>query len=271
MTKKDKDKSKANSIVTIAPRKPIDWMKLIHEVEENHWHTFRIVIQMREWLLAGKPAQLDAAEAMVAARAKKLGIEPTVQALREERMSQTTRKEKEEIIEETRDEGLCEFHRRPNKEGIWLPSNNIKAGLKENWTAQGFTQSQRGSRGRLAELTFVRSVPPPDSAPIEWDWVYLGEAPYEEIHTAIAQTTGPSGRISAIKRHEYVVQTELTFDIVMAERAFKELSPKLLATTLVHFSEHGLGACRSQGYGKFDILDMQELKGDAPVLTAVGE
>jgi hypothetical protein len=249
--------------VSIKPKKPINWMKLIQDAEEDHWHTLRVIIKLREWLLAGKPASLDAAKAMVEAKAKKMKIAPTVEAIREKKAAETSEEDKEKMVEEFKDEGICEFHRRPDHEGIWLPANNIKAGLKENWTACGYAKKKAGSRSRLAELTFVWGVPAEPGAPVEHDWIYLGEAPHPEIHTAVAHTSGPSGPVSSIKRHEYIVGTTILFDIVMADRAFKELPPELLADTLVHFSEHGLGACRSQGFGKFDILGMEEIDPNA--------
>jgi hypothetical protein len=268
MAKKTTEIKPKNAIVTIKAMKPVDWMKLIHDVESSYWFSYRVKIQIRGWILAGKPMALDAARAMIEAQAKKLKIEPTVEAIYEQNAAAKTDLEKEEMLEDVKDEGICEFHRRPDHPGIWLPSNNVKAGLKENWTAVGYTKAKVGSRSRLAETTFVRSVPPAGSSPVEWDWISLGDAPHPELHTAIAYIKGPQGPVTAIKRHEYVVNPIIEFDIVMSERAVKELPAKMLAGTLVHFSEHGLGACRSQGYGKFDILDMRGLGETNPPVTA---
>jgi len=256
---KETPEDKAGTIVSIKAKKKINWMELLAKEEEDHWHKLRVTIKIREWILAGKPMNIDAARIMIEAKAKKMKIEPTVEAIREQLASQSSAEDKEKQIEEFKDEGICEFHRRPDRAGIWIPANNIKAGLKENWTACGFAKKKPGSRSRLAELTFVWGMPQKEGAAVEHDWVYLGDAPHEKLHVAVAHTTGPNGPVSSIKRHEYCIEPTITFDIVMAERAFKELPPEMLARTLNHFKEHGLGACRSQGYGKFDILDMTYL------------
>lgn len=268
--KKIKETKPKDSVVTIKAMQPVDWMNLIHKVEAKYWYSYRVKIQIRGWLLAGKAMSLDAARAQIEAQAKKLKIKPTVEAMYEKRAAGSTDAEKEEMLEDVKDEGICEFHRRPDHPGIWIPSNNIKAGLKENWTAVGYTKAKVGSRSRLAETTFVRSVPQGDAfKPVEWDWVRLGDEPHHELHTAIAYIKGPQGPVTAIKRHEYVINPVIEFDIIMSDRAVKELPAEMLAGTLVHFSEHGLGACRSQGYGKFDILDMKGLgEAEAPVAKA---
>jgi len=269
MAKKTTETKPKNSVVTIKAMQPVDWMNLIKKVEADYWFSYRVKIQIRGWLLAGKPMSLDAAKAMIEAQAKKLKIEPTVEARYERKAASSTDEEKEEMLEEVKDEGICEFHRRPDHPGIWLPSNNVKAGLKENWTAVGYTKAKSGSRSRLAETTFVRSVPPEGSPPAEWDWIHLGDAPHPELHTAIAYIKTQNGPVTAIKRHEYVVNPIIEFDIIMSDRAVQELPAEMLAGTLVHFSEHGLGACRSQGYGKFDILDMYGLgETEAPAEAA---
>ena len=70
------------SMVHIKPKAPTDWLAMIKEVSTEHWLTLRVTIKIRELLLAGKPARLDAAEAMVKARGlgEVLDVAPTAPA-----------------------------------------------------------------------------------------------------------------------------------------------------------------------------------------------
>ena len=236
--------------VIIRAKDPMEWQKLLTTAKEAHWRTLRVEIQVTDKLLAGKPANLDAANAMLKAR----GLEDKMETA-EMITDPTLRQEAADKI--AKDEGLCEFSRRDGKPGIWMPSNNIKAGLKENWSVIGLRMTVRGSRGALAEGLFVAGL---GDAPSERDWIYLGEKP-DGVYTAVAHTTGPSGPMSSIKRHEFVSAPKITFDVMIANAVSvaDKISDDELAQTLVHFQDHGLGACRSQGFGKFTVVSVQEV------------
>ncbi len=80
----------------------------------------------------------------------------------------------------------------------------------------------------------------------------------------------PKGPVSAIKRHEYVERVTIAFDmfIAQADAVDAKLSDDDVADVLVHYCEHGLGACRSQGFGKFDLVQVRELPAVASVPAA---
>jgi hypothetical protein len=230
----------------------MQWMELMADVQRDHWRTLRVTIQVRDRLMAGKPARLDAANAMIKARGLEDVIEARLEAI-------TDPSERAKLADQVQDEGLCEFHRREGKTGIWMPTNNVKAGLKENWSVLGLRVEHRGSRGALAEGVFVYSPPSaPDEAQAERDWVFLGSRPHD-IYLSVSHTTGPTGPVSSIKRNEFVVRPRLTFDIAIAQAIAQKLPDDGLARTLYHFGEHGLGACRSQGFGRFDVIGIEEI------------
>lgn len=244
-------KKAAPSRVIVRAKTAMDWSSLLKKASDEHWRRLRVTLQVREWLLAGKPASLDAANAMLKAR----GLEDHIEAVADIEDPEQRAMAAERIAT---DEGLCEFSRRAGHPGIWMPSNNIKAGLKENWSVLGLRVAVRGSRGALAEGLFVSSANASETT--ERDWIYLGAAP-AGVHTAVSHSVGPKGPVSSIKRHEYVVRPKIEFDIQIANVAFNadKISDDELAQTLIHFGEHGLGACRSQGYGKFDVVEVCEV------------
>jgi hypothetical protein len=290
--KKPKKPAPEITKVTVQPKKATDWGALLASAAADHWRTLRVTVRVREKLLAGKPAQLDAAKAMLKAR----GLEDKIEALRitdsnalklaaaaagvtDALATPETAQEVAEAASETVDEGLCEFHRREGRPGLWMPANNVKAMLKENWSVLGYRVEHRGSRGAMAEGVFVFGVDAKDK-----DWIRLSEksAP-DAVEVAVSHTTGPKGPVSSIKRHEYLLRPTVTFDIAMAVLAVHEpkkadakksesegdaetkskigrlkIPDDALARTLVHAAEHGLGACRSQGHGRFDIVSVEE-------------
>jgi hypothetical protein len=256
MAKKKTDEEKAADEaakpkrVIVRAKDASAWKALLTKAEEEHWRVLRIEIQVIDKLLAGKPASLDAANAMLKAR----GLEDKMETA-EMITDPTLRQEAADRI--AKDEGLCEFSRREGKAGIWMPSNNLKAMLKENWSVIGLRMTVRGSRGAMAEGMFVVGT---GDGPEERDWIYLGEKP-DGVYTAVAHTTGPQGPMSSIKRHEFVTRPVLTFDIKIANatNVADKISDDELAQTLVHGQEHGTGACRSQGFGKFTVVSVQEV------------
>lgn len=249
------DDKKKRTIIRV--KSPLEWGKLLKEASDKAWRRLRVTVQIRDKLMAGKPAALDAANAMLKAR----GLEDHVEAVSDIVDPEERAKAAEKVA---KDEGLCEFSRRPGKPGIWMPSNNIKAMFKENWSVLGLRVEVRGSRGALAEGMFVCGVPPAhvdQKDPVERDWVYLGEAP-TDVHQAVSHTVGPSGPVSSIKRHEFVHRPKITFDMIIAtaKSVNEKISDDEIAKTLVHASEHGMGACRSQGFGRFDVVSVEEIE-----------
>ena len=229
------------------------WGALLSKARDEHWRRLRVEIQIREWIMAGKPASLDAANAMLKAR----GLEDYIEAAADIEDPDLRAQAAERVMT---DEGLCEFARRPGRNGVWIPSNNIKAGFKENWSVLGLRKEVRGSRGALAEGLFVTAADVDAEPSEELDWISLGDAP-SGIHVKISHTNGPTGPQSSINRVEYVKRPRIAFAIAIAntKAVAEKISDDEIAATLIHFGEHGLGACRSQGFGKFDVVDVREV------------
>jgi len=253
--KKSKDDKPKRVLVRAKSRE--QWAGLLKKASEQAWRRLLLTIQFREWYLAGKPASLDAANAMLKAR----GLVDFATVAEDV----TDPAEREAMAKDVSEKaGLCEFVRREGHPGIWVPSNNFKAGLKENWSVLGLRNEIRGSRGAMAEGMFVTGVH--DS-----DWVRMGDAP-DGVHVAVAHTEGKSGPVSSIKRHEYVsrARIQLVIMIANANAVADKISDDELSKTLIHYMEHGAGACRSQGFGKFDVVSVEEMEGvSAPVVSTV--
>lgn len=247
------------------------WGALLKKVEGEHWRKLRVTIRFREKLHAGKPAQLDAAQAMLKAR----GLEAAIEAVDVEDPEKL-----EAAAGKVVNEGLCEFHRREGKPGLWFPTNNIKAMMKENWGVLGYRMDARpasakgrgkkgeepgaadaegsgkaikGSRGALAEGCFIVSCDPEDR-----DYIHVGDTP-DGIDTSVSHTMGPSGPQSSIKRNEYILGLEFSFEMWISRAVQAKFPDESIADTLYHAGEHGLGANRSQGRGRFDVVSVEDI------------
>ncbi len=111
----------------------------------------------------------------------------------------------------------------------------------------------RGSRGAIAEALFICSADPHDP-----DWIYLGEKA-DGIDTSVSHIIGPQGARAAIKRNEYLLAPKLAFELWIARAIEQKIPDESLADTILHAQEHGIGANRSQGTGKFDVVRFEEL------------
>lgn len=233
----------------LVPKDANGWQALLQKAEAEHWRKLRIEVEIRDRLLAGKPKDLDVAKAMLKAR----GLEDQIDVV-----PLDDPEARAEAAKEAVDEGLNEFYRRPDKPGIWFPTNHLKAMIKENWSVLGLRMAHRGSKGALAEGLFVYAALDEGTPPEERNWIYLGEKPDGE-YVAVCHTNGPQGPRSSIKRHEYVTNVRFTFEVRIAFAIQEKVPDESLAAMFVHAQEHGTGAARSQGFGQFNILRMWDV------------
>lgn len=241
--KKQETKPEETKRAYVWPKEAIDWNALFAAAGHDHWRTLRVTIQFNDKLCAGKPARLDVAKAMLAAR----GLEDKIEAAPVE---DPARQEHADEVAEL--ESKCEFHHRPDRPGIWLPANNVKAMLKENWGVLGLRVEHRGSRGALAEGVFVFSDDPKDP-----EWIYLGENPDGEDQGVVHAMTAAGPRTS-IKRKDYVERKTISFLVKISAAIQDKLPPDGLARVLYHAQFHGIGADRSQGRGTFKVTNIEE-------------
>ena len=68
---------------------------------------------------------------------------------------------------------------------------------------------------------------------------------------------GPRGPRSILKRNDYIERPAIKFQVWVVKRA--EMKRKELVEILTLAQDNGLGACRSQGYGKFDVVALEKM------------
>lgn len=130
-----------------------------------------------------------------------------------------------------------------DENGLYIESRTIKAMLKEVtnilYAGDRWGKTKKGPRSFLAERVFVNP-----------DRVYLGVDQPSGVELFIGHTSGPKGPQSNLTYVEYVTSPRLEFDVMVTEDAIDhDHWPEIW----VQAQEIGLGALRSQGFGRFDI------------------
>jgi hypothetical protein len=134
--------------------------------------------------------------------------------------------------------------------GLYIESRQIKALLKEAtnilYAGDKWGATRKGPKSFLAERVFV-----------EPDMLWLGRTEPDGVHLAIGHPSGPQGPKSTLGYHEYTQRSEIEFEVKVTRDS---IEPEWWADIWVQSQELGLGALRSQGFGKFDLLEWEAIE-----------
>jgi hypothetical protein len=130
-----------------------------------------------------------------------------------------------------------------DENGLYLESRCVKAGLKESvnilFAGEKWGATRKGPKSFFAERVFVNPTK-----------ISLGRAQPDGVELFIGHVTGPTGARSTLTYHEYVQAPVLEFELLVCRDAVAhEVWPEIWR----HLQENGLGALRSQDFGRFDI------------------
>lgn len=133
--------------------------------------------------------------------------------------------------------------------GLYFESRQVKAALREScnilYAGERVGPTKKGAKAFLAERVFVSP-----------DQLWLDRREPDGVEMVVGHVSGPQGPRSTLGYHEYVRQAELQFDVLVTRDAIPhEWWPELWE----QMQEIGLGALRSQGYGRFDIESWDEV------------
>ena len=91
--------------------------------------------------------------------------------------------------------------------------------------------------------------------------ILLGVSEPTGIDLSIGHITGPQGPRSTLDYYEFVERPEVSFEVmVLEDRVPTESWPQIWR----YAQENGLGAKRSQGFGRFDVLGWDRRNGATP-------
>lgn len=205
------------------------------------YHKYRVKIQFREKLLGGIP------------KSEKL-IEGWLQTLRSDKFNERGEEATlgdevattiyDEIEVEKEEKAWTGFKR--DDKGLYIEARQIEAMLKECATTLGLTVKIKGFRQHLQHGTFVQ---PPR--------LHLGKTEPDGYEELVGHVSGPRGKRAILKRHDYVERPTLEFEVWSVDNG--KMKEEHLRKLFALGQENGLGCSRSQGYGKFDVLELKPI------------
>jgi hypothetical protein len=137
--------------------------------------------------------------------------------------------------------------------GLYIESRQVKAMLKECanivYSKQKFGPSGKFAKGYVAERIFV-----------EEDRIHLGRIEPDGVDLFIGHVTGPQGPRATLTYYEYCTQPELAFTLLSLQDC---LSPKQWEDIFEEAEQNGLGALRSQGFGRFKLVAVEPVAAPA--------
>jgi len=178
-----------------------------------------------------------------------------------------------DLVEEA-DKMWCGFKR--DEHGLYLEDRQITALLKEASSMLGIARQNRGWRQVLQHGTFVKPAR-----------LYLGRDEPDGFDERVVHAMTPKGKISSFKRHDYVEKAEVSFQVwvtnghpvvkpkpkpdkktkggkIRTDQELEEMEKArggaevFLRNSFAFSQDIGLGANRSQGFGKYNLLKFEK-------------
>lgn len=225
----------------------------------NVYDKWRITCVTRNRLLGGWPKNPDTALAMLQARVNRGCIDPSVLEEYEAQLAAQNTADGEGVIQEAIERAATGFL--TDAHGLYIEGRQLVAGFREVATTLGFTGTW-GWRNVLQHgfgiRTDSRSTGIFDHVYFQRDGKQVQEP--EGVHQMIAHVMTAQGPRNTIKFHDYLEPgVKFCFEVWRAAgKAGQDMPEKEIAAMLAALQENGLGCSRSQGFGRFDIEEIDK-------------
>lgn len=207
---------------------------------------YKVSIKMRERIYGGTPKTKKMIEKWIEARTK--------------HSDDLTRRQIEAAMEvmgeEATERSWMGFQE--DAHGLFIDTNNVKAMFKQGGSMLGLFMKKRGTKQIMCEGMEVKSLAD-GGVRLYLDRTEPDGYIEKPIHVMTAQ--GPR---TAIKRADFLEDIKLSFEVWVLTTSSSEVrhvGRAELVRVLTFSQENGLGADRSQGAGKFDVIDFQKVQG----------
>lgn len=129
-------------------------------------------------------------------------------------------------------------------EGLYIEARQVEAMLKETASVMRLTVNKRGSKQVLQHACHVKPYR-----------IHLGKTEPDGYEESVVHATTPQGPIHAIKRNDYVSEgTEIAFTLHVLRGNAQGVDEDYLRRCVTLGQDDGLGANRSQGFGRFEVV-----------------
>lgn len=212
-----------------------------------------VVIRMREQLHGGIPAKKELLRKWVESRTLDSGKIKADEQTDKQVAEEEARNEEAPAVPEEED-SWNRFHE--DEKGLYIQTANVKALIRECLSVIGILQKKRGSKQILQHGLEVQPVGGRGSR------LYLDRTAPDGREEKPIHVVGPQGPRNAIKRTDYVEGAQFGFEVWIKHTSPQEtrhLGEAELKHALLLAQEDGLGADRSQGHGKFDVVWFEKI------------
>jgi hypothetical protein len=217
-------------------------------------YTATVRIKFRDAVLAGVPKNEDVLTYFMEARHMS---EAEKDDFKKRVMGGTLTEDEKDEIKET---GWCVFE--PDCDGnLCLWHGNIKAMLREIFVTTGLTQKKPNTKKAVeggdgpapcagGRQTFQHAVHVDPLRILFTKDKNTIKSP-DGRKDRVKHISDASGKRSALGRHDFISQPEMEFFLKWPRKSIFTIDD--IKNSLALAQEDGLGACRSQGFGKFDV------------------
>ncbi len=142
-----------------------------------------------------------------------------------------------------------------DERGLYVNAYQLKAMFRQSASMLGIYKEKRGSKNMCAEGAEIKGL-------VVEDKLYLGKEAPDGIDEGIVHAMTPKGPISGLKKVDFVLRPVLEFEIWVLKvhpNETRHIGEDDIVKILTFSQENGLGADRSQGSGKFDVVEFQKL------------
>lgn len=216
----------------------------------NLYDHYRVTIAVRDRICGGMPKNPDLI---------KNWVESTTE-FADEKSAELVQENAELIVNAVAEKCWNGFPEDP-QHGLFIPCRNVKAMLKQSAQLLGIYKRKRGSKQIMAEGMEVKSIDGNLPNANGGARIYLGKKAPDGTDEGAIHVMTAQGPRAALRRMDYVTEPTLSFEIWVLKTDPKEdrhIGEKQLIEILTHACENGLGASRSQGEGKFDVVEFQK-------------
>ena len=205
---------------------------------------FAVNLTFKSQVRGGVPKAPDVQEAWIKAT---VSDEHRVKDIVEQTQKETGSNDlTEEMVQEIKEGSWCGF--KSNGAGPYLEGRCVKSMLKEGASVLRETLDLASFKSKVAERVFV-----------EEEEIPLGVDEPDGSEESPVHAWTPQGPITALKRVDFVIQPTISFTIralkqPLVTKGKNKIHPAAYVRAILEYAQDGgLGADRSQGYGKFTV------------------
>jgi hypothetical protein len=208
------------------------------------YDVYRVEIAMRQELCGGMPKNPDLLKGWIAATTEHDDATTTEQ----EAEARTV------LLQPTEEKSWNGFP--GDEKGLFVWARQVKALFKECATMLRVTTTKIGSKQIFQHGFEIKGSEKADR-------IYLGKTEPDGMREGPIHVQTAQGPRTALKRVDYVLGVRLRFEVWVLHTEGGEkrhVGEEELRRMLTFGQENGLGAERSQGHGKFDVIEFTRTK-----------